>query len=332
VAWSSPSDSVIPVGSSGPVEVTGLELQDNTEGALDLGQGVTSYVIIDTVDGLEKLEVLKDAHMATGTSFFVNTIAEETADLGVTIDGLRIKDERIDVSGATVATGDAGVTIRDNLAQAFTFKEASDNYLVLSSTDSAEKIQALKRFVVTDNVSNGTERIVGGLASVSAAASAAITGATEAETVFSTSYSMPADTLKVGTKVVVRARGTFTAITGTETCVLRLKFGSAVLSSTGNLAGGTTITADHVFIWEFEFECRATGASGTVVGHGRYQSGVRSAAPTVNFLMHTGSAGTATTTVDTTPSTNLTLSCDWQAVATDSNSVRLDGFSVWVYG
>lgn len=70
----------------------------------------------------------------------VDVIAESTAAAGVTIDGLLIKDERIQVTGAGVSTGDAGVTLKDNLANAWDFKESTNAYLTFVTTNSAEAL------------------------------------------------------------------------------------------------------------------------------------------------------------------------------------------------
>jgi hypothetical protein len=70
----------------------------------------------------------------------VDTIAEYTSAAGVTIDGLLIKDERIQATGSGIATGDAGVTLKDNLANAWDFKEATNAYLTFTTTNDAERV------------------------------------------------------------------------------------------------------------------------------------------------------------------------------------------------
>lgn len=73
-------------------------------------------------------------------SITVDTISELTSAAGVTIDGLLIKDERIQVTGSGIATGDAGVTLKDNLASAWDFKESSNVYLRFVTTNDAERV------------------------------------------------------------------------------------------------------------------------------------------------------------------------------------------------
>ena len=262
-----------------------------------------------------------------GGSF--DSISEVTAAAGVTIDGLLIKDERIQPTGSGIATGDAGITLKDDLASAFDVSEAANPYLVFCTTNSAEAIAASKRLTVTDGVASGTARVVGGMAMSDPVASTAITGATETNTNFDHGlYTIPANTLKVGTVVRVRASGIVTAATGAETHVFNVMAGATSLCVTGDIDP----VANHVFDIEFEFVVRAVGASGTVVGSGRCLSGARATAAPVLHMLATGTAATSTTTVDTTAAIVLAISLDRQATATDGDSMRLDRFNVEVIG
>jgi hypothetical protein len=75
-------------------------------------------------------------------------IAEAEAASGVTIDGLRIMDSTIKpVAGGSafvdltaVATGEADLVLKDNLASAFEIREAANSYLILKTTNDAERI------------------------------------------------------------------------------------------------------------------------------------------------------------------------------------------------
>lgn len=73
-----------------------------------------------------------------------DVIGESTTNAGVTIDGLLIKDEGIDMSGSGVATGDSYIKLKDNLADALSIHEGANDYIVFVTTDSSEKIQVLK--------------------------------------------------------------------------------------------------------------------------------------------------------------------------------------------
>lgn len=222
----------------------------------------------------------------------------------------------------------SGIALMDNAATAYQFAEAANAYLTFVTTNSGEKIVAAKRLTVTDGVSSGTERIVGGMANAGSAASTAITGTTETEANFDTTYTLPANSLKVGTVVRIRAQGIATAQTGSETFILLVKCGSVSLAVTGNI---DIASNNDVFDIEFEFICRATGGSGTVVGSGICRHGARAGTAT-SILLATGSGSTSTATVDTTAANILAIAIDRQATATDSDSVRLDSFKVEVIG
>lgn len=171
----------------------------------------------------------------------------------------------------------------------------------------------------------GIDRYVGGHATTSTAASTAITGATETVTNFSNaSYELPANALKVGTKVKIRAQGLYTATTGTENHIFAIRAGSTNLAVTGNID-----PADNdVWYVEFEMVCRAEGASGTVVGAGAVRSGPRATASPATHMLATGSTSTSTATLDTTAALTLAVAVDRQGTATDSDSMRCDWFSV----
>jgi hypothetical protein len=276
-----------------------------------------------TVDGL----LIKDGAIDGASAVKTNVIAEHTSATGVTIDGLLIKDSGIDASG--LLTGVGYLNLADNLAAAWTVKEGSTSYLVFVTTDSGEAIRSKVRLTTSDGVASGTDRVVGGVAAVNPAASTAITGTTETQANFDTgTYSIPANTLKVGTIVRVRAWGRYTATTGSENHVFGIAYGATNLCVTGNIDPAT----NDVFEIEFEFEVRAVGASGTVTGVGVCRSGPQAtAAPATHFLA-TGSGATSTTTIDTTATTTLGVFVDRQATATDSDSMRLDGFRVEIIG
>ncbi len=190
-------------------------------------------------------------------------------------------------------------------------------------------VRVVKRLTTTDGVASGTARVVGGIAMSDPVASTALTGTSETQTNFDHgTYTVPANTLKVGTIVRVRGRGRYTATTGTETHIFGVAFGATNLCVTGSLDPAN----DGVFDIEFEFVCRAVGASGTVVGSGVARSGAQATASPAFHLLSTGTGSTSTTTVDTTASAALAIFVDRQATATDSDSMRLDTFAVEIIG
>lgn len=257
----------------------------------------------------------------------IDTIAEFTAAAGVTVDGVLLKDHRVQATGET--TGTAGLTLTDNLASAWDVKEGTTSYLVFKTTNGAEAVQVAQRLTTTDGVASGIARTVGGVAGVNPAASTAITGTTETQTNFdNATLSIPANTLKVGTILRIKAWGRYTATTGAETHIFGVAFGAVNLCVTGNIDPAT----NDVWMLEFEIEVRSVGATGTVTGIGTCVSGPQATAAPATHLLATGSAGTSTTTVDTTATTTLGVFVDRQATATDSDSMRCDGFRCYIDG
>lgn len=67
-------------------------------------------------------------------------ISESTSGAGVTVDGLLIKDEGIDMSGSAVATGDFDITLKTNLADALSITESAGDIAVFDTTTGARKV------------------------------------------------------------------------------------------------------------------------------------------------------------------------------------------------
>lgn len=161
-----------------------------------------------------------------------------------------------------------------------------------------------------------------------ALASTAITGTTETLTTFSTGvYTIPANRLRVNTRVRIRAVGRVTAATGAETHVLAVTFAGTAIMLTGDIDPA----ANDVFMIDAEFTVRAIGATGTIVGAGVVRSGPQAAAATTH-LIATGTGATSTSTIDTTAASVLGIALDRQAAATDGDSMRLDAFNVEIIG
>lgn len=67
-----------------------------------------------------------------------DTILELTPGAGVTVDGVLLKDSRVDAASAL--TGVAGLTLGDNLASAWDIKEGANSYMEVCTTNDAERI------------------------------------------------------------------------------------------------------------------------------------------------------------------------------------------------
>jgi len=224
-------------------------------------------------------------------------------------------------------TGQNELHVADNLADALSVKIAGGNdFFVLDSTDSAEKMDVVTRLTTTDGVASGTARVVGGRAYTNTAASTAVTNTTT-ETLFDTKYSIPANTLKAGTLIRVRFQGIATATNATDTLAIALKIGS---TDAAPPVGGTTlisipatdVTNNDVFTGEYDLICRTVGAGGTMVGIGTFKS-----IPAAEGTMTIKDDILASTTVDTTAAQLLAVSATW-SVANAGNSCRLDFLSV----
>jgi hypothetical protein len=110
---------------------------------ITLGQAQWAQVICN-----EALAHVVIGRGAAAVASATDTIAEVTPAAGVTIDGLLIKDATIaPVAGGSafidltaVATGEADVLLKDNLAIALQLREAANVYATIVTTNDAERI------------------------------------------------------------------------------------------------------------------------------------------------------------------------------------------------
>jgi len=273
-----------------------IALSGTTAVTLASGPCVVSGLSMNNIDTGSVTVTL--AHVIGGTS---NTII--AAAVGV---------------GYTLVSEEAGFRILD----------ASGQLTSISSLSVAQAQAFTNTLTTTDGVASGTARRVGGIASRSIAASTAQLGTVETRVVLDQTYTMPANTLKVGTILKIRALVFHTATTGSEVHTLAVAFDSTDLAVTGNLD-----PADNgCSVIEFTVICRAAGASGSVVGFGTCTNGVRAAALTATHGLMTGTTGTSTQTIDTTAAIVVGIAIDRQASASDTDSCRLDFLSVEVIG
>jgi hypothetical protein len=103
---------------------------------------------LDPVPGTLALTAVTATTVTANTSVVTDTISEKTSAAGVTIDGLLIKDATIapNAGGSAfidltaVATGEADVLLKDNLAIALQLREAANVYATIVTTNDAERI------------------------------------------------------------------------------------------------------------------------------------------------------------------------------------------------
>lgn len=161
---------------------------------------------------------------------------------------------------------------------------------------------------------------LGGLVYGNTAASSAHTNTTD-EALFSTQYSIPANTLVAGSVIKVRFQGIATATNSTDTLTIKLYLGG--LAGTAILAGtATDVANNNIFTGEAMIVIRTAGASGTFVAVGSH-SQVPAASGTAVPVYQI----TASTTIDTTAAQVVGVGADW-SVANSGNSCRLDILAV----
>lgn len=152
---------------------------------------------------------------------------------------------------------------------------------------------------------------------VSTAASTAVTNTTT-QTAFDTAVTLAANTLKVGSRIRVRAQAIATATNSTDTLNIILRLGTTDLLATGAV---DVANSDIGFI-DAEFVVRTIGASGTMVGVGHTAIGAPGTVTSKPKIL-------ASTAVDTTTALSVNATATW-SVANAGNSCRLDLMDVEV--
>lgn len=238
-------------------------------------------------------------------------MAASTHRLGSNFRDTIIKAAALRLSDATSrdTTDYAEIIVGDGVPSG-AYGRASGATLVYLRKDATAGSNAV--YVSSDGGTSWTPS--GGKAYAAAAASTAITGATETSTAFDSSVSLAANVLKAGSVIRFSAWGKVTAATGAETHTLSYQVGSVAIATTGNLDPN----ANDYFHIMGEVTVRTAGASGTCVGWVRITSGASAASgtPLMYFL--------DSTTIDTTAANVCAVYLDRQGSATDGDSMRLD--------
>ena len=148
-----------------------------------------------------------------------------------------------------------------------------------------------------------------------AADSTTITNVT-AETPFSLSYTIPANSLAAGDVIRIRGAVTIPSTNSTDTLTLKLKIGSTVLVTTV----AVDVANNDVGYFDALITIRTIGASGTLVAVGQSTLGVPGTAVPRSFVL-------GSTAVDTTAAQALTMTATW-SVANTSNQCALSSLVV----
>lgn len=154
----------------------------------------------------------------------------------------------------------------------------------------------------------------------SVAASTALTNSSS-EALLSTSYTLPANALKVGSLLRIRYQGIATATNSTNTLTAKLYIGG--LAGTALQASDATDVADNdIFAGEFYLAVRTVGVTGTFVGWGSYVKTLAAAGTATTVV-----GNVASTAIDTTATQVIGVGAKW-SVANAGNSCRLDYLTV----
>lgn len=133
------------------------------------------------------------------------------------------------------------------------------------------------------------------------------------------SHSIPANRLRAGTRVRVRAMVKATATNSTDTLTVKLYIGGitgTLVASTGAL----DVADNDLAIVDMELVVRTSGATGTIVGAGMKSIGPAASATLKPAILDS-------TTIDTTAAQVVAVSGQWSTTS-GSNSCRLDVLSV----
>lgn len=147
------------------------------------------------------------------------------------------------------------------------------------------------------------------------AASTAVTNTTT-QTAFDRAVTIPANTLKVGDVIRVRAQGIATATNSTDTLNATVRLGTTDIIATG----AVDVANNDIFYLDIDIVIRTIGASGTLVAAGLTAIG---ASGTITAK----AAFKASTTIDTTADLSVNTTATW-SVANAGNSCRLDVMDV----
>lgn len=188
------------------------------------------------------------------------------------------------------------------------------------STQSIVDLTATGRITTADSVASGTARIVGGQIKEGVSASdtlLASAGASAAQD-FATTCVLPANTLKAGTRLRVRALVRVSNASGTDTLTCALLLGSTSLIATTAVDPGATT---DIHILEFEITARAApAAAASCVGSGRWITN------TGGTIAH-GTGLLAATNFATNGALTLKAQATWSAT-TANTAATLEQFSV----
>lgn len=216
---------------------------------------------------------------------------------------------------------------KNHLRSGLASQAAATEFLNIYNVTTAGTGEASKAVVLDSNKRfdgiGPASAALGGLVYSNTAASTTIGNTGGAETLFSLSYTIPANTLQAGTKVRVRYAGFGVTGVGSDTFAHKLYIGGS--GGTALITSATAVLATNAtFTGESELVCRTAGATGTFVAFGTYKQSSAEGTMTVKDDY------VASTTINTTTTQDIAVTGVWNS--NNANSVRLDILFVEVEG
>jgi hypothetical protein len=252
-----------------------------------------------------------DDDTATGANAFAGVArakadnsAGSAGDVNVEVDA----DGIFELVGSGFAQSDVGKPVY-----------ATDNFTITTGySASAIRIGRCEEYISSTKIRVSIETSVHDGAEYAAlAASAAVTNTTT-QTAFDKAHTIPANTLRAGDIIRVRAQGIATATNSTDTLA-----GTVRLGTTDVVASPAVDVANNdIFVIDVDIVIRTVGAGGTFVAAGAAATGV----PGTATMRAVHKASTA---VDTTADISVNVTATW-SVANAGNSCRLDVLDVQI--
>ena len=147
---------------------------------------------------------------------------------------------------------------------------------------------------------------------------------TSSETFFTSAYSVPANSLVIGTVLRVKFFGVYSTGVVAPSLILKVYFGATVLIASGTLTTVAAVTNDG---WSAEglFTVQTIGASGTMEAQGLSEFSTASTA-----VLFVNMDNTAAVTVDTTIASIIRASVQWGGTVNASDTITLREMTVEV--
>jgi len=159
-----------------------------------------------------------------------------------------------------------------------------------------------------------TGAIIGGAHSVLAAAGETSTSTTDTETL--ASASIPANTLKAGNVLKIRAHGVVVNSNSSDTLTAAITFGGATITS----AAALDVANNDIVIFDTYITVRTSGGSGTMVANTKAMVDAPDGASGTGDIM-------ASAALDTTSAQTIAFTSDWSS-AHANNDFRAESLVV----